>query len=34
MEDAIRLWDTLLVDPKRFNFTTFACLAMVAGVRD
>jgi len=34
MEDAVRLWDTLLVDPSRFNYTTFVCVAMVSTIRD
>jgi hypothetical protein len=34
MEQSIRLWDTLLADPDRFQFTGFVCVAMVSGVRD
>ena len=34
MEDSIRLWDTLLSDPKRFEFTNFVCVALVSFVRD
>lgn len=34
MEDSIRLWDTLLSDPQRFNFTNFVCVALVSFVRD
>ena len=32
MDDSIRLWDTLLTDPKRFEFTNFVCVAMVSFV--
>ena len=34
MEDSLRLWDTLLADPKRFQFTNFVCVALVSCVRD
>jgi len=34
MKHSIRLWDTLLSDPQRFNFTNFVCVAMVSFVRD
>jgi len=34
MKNSIRLWDTLLSDPQRFNFTNFVCVAMVSFVRD
>ena len=34
MEDSIRLWDTLLSDPKRFEFTNFVCVALVSFVRE
>ena len=34
MTPSIRLWDTLLTDPKRFEFTNFVCVAMVSFVRD
>ena len=34
MEDSIRLWDTLLADPVRFEFTNFVCVALVSFVRD
>jgi len=34
MEECIRLWDTLLTDPTRFNFTNFVCVALVSFVRD
>jgi len=34
MENSVRLWDTLLADPKRFEFTNFACVALVSFVRD
>jgi hypothetical protein len=34
MTKCIRLWDTLLADPKRFTFTAFTCCAMVSFVRD
>ena len=34
MVESIRLWDTLLSDPDRFNFTNFTCVAMVSFVRD
>ena len=34
IQDSIRLWDTLLTDPTRFNFTNFVCVAMVSFVRD
>ena len=34
MEDSIRLWDSLLSDPKRFMFTNFVCVALVSFVRD
>jgi hypothetical protein len=34
MAPSIRLWDTLLTDPKRFEFTNFVCVAMVSFVRD
>jgi len=34
MEPTIRLWDTLLADPTRFNFTNFVCVALVSFVRD
>ena len=34
MEDSVRLWDTLLVDPNRFVFTNFVCVALVSFVRD
>jgi hypothetical protein len=33
MEDSIRLWDTLLSDPKRFTFTNFVCVALVSFVK-
>lgn len=34
MKDSIRLWDTLLSDPSRFNFLNFVCVALVSFVRD
>lgn len=34
MEESIRLWDTLLSDPVRFEFTNFTCVALVSFVRD
>ena len=34
MAMSIRLWDTLLADPTRFNFTNFVCVALVSLVRD
>lgn len=34
MKESIRLWDTLLTDPSRFNFTNFVCVSMVSFVRD
>lgn len=34
MGPSIRLWDTLLSDPSRFNFTNFVCVALVSFVRD
>ena len=34
MENSVRLWDTLLSDPKRFDFTNFVCVALVSFVRD
>lgn len=34
MENSVRLWDTLLADPKRFEFTNFCCVALVSFVRD
>jgi TBC1 domain family member 13 len=34
MSMAIRLWDTLLADPKRFTFTAFTSCALVSYVRD
>ena len=34
MDPSIRLWDTLITDPSRFNFTNFVCVALVSFVRD
>jgi len=34
MKDSIRLWDCLLSDPQKFNFTNFTCVALVSFVRD
>ena len=34
MDPSIRLWDTLLTDPTRFNFTNYVCVALVSFVRD
>ena len=34
MAQSIRLWDTLLTDPQRFQFTNFVCVALVSFVRD
>jgi hypothetical protein len=34
IHDSIRLWDTLLTDPMRFNFTNFVCVALVSFVRE
>ena len=34
MSESIRLWYTIIADPKRFNFTNFICVALVSFVRD
>lgn len=34
IDNSVRLWDTLLADPKRFDFTNFVCVALVSFVRD
>ena len=34
MPSSIRLWDTLLSDPDRFQFTNYVCVALVSFVRD
>lgn len=34
MEESIRLWDTLLCDPERFQFCNYVCVALVSFVRD
>jgi len=34
MKDSIRMWDTLLSDPQRFNFLNYLCVALVSFVRD
>lgn len=34
MSNVIRLWDTLLSDPKRFNFLNFVSVATVLTKRD
>jgi len=33
MSNVIRLWDTLLADPDRFNFLNFVCVATVRNKR-
>lgn len=34
MSNVIRLWDTLLSDPERFDFLNFICVASVLYKRD
>lgn len=34
MANVIRLWDTLLADPDRFDFMNYVCVALVQLVRD
>ena len=34
IDNSVRLWDTLLADPNRFDFTNFVCVALVSFVRD
>jgi hypothetical protein len=34
MINAIKLWDSLLSDEKRFEFLSFVCAALSVGVRD
>lgn len=34
LPDVLRLWDTLLADPRRFEHLRYVCVAMVVNVRD
>ena len=34
LPDVLRLWDSLLADPQRFEFLPYFCVAMVLSIRD
>jgi TBC1 domain family member 13 len=33
LPDVLRIWDSILSDPDRFQFLTFICCAMLSGIR-